>query len=131
MSEIYKAKKRPPFGFILDELADLEPRVRQMFGCHAIYLGEKIMLLLRARENSPEYNGVWVVTSKEHHAALFKDFPALTENPILGSWLFLPANAREFDDTALALCAAIRNRDKRLGRIPKPRKSRRRARSVK
>ena len=42
-------RKRAPHEFVLEALSGLPVLTRPMFGCVAVYLGEKIMLLLRDR----------------------------------------------------------------------------------
>lgn len=34
-------KSKIPFEFILEELVRIHPRVKPMFGCYAIYSGER------------------------------------------------------------------------------------------
>jgi hypothetical protein len=41
-----KIKKRPPYEFILDELEGMDLSIRRMFGCTAVYVGLKIMLVM-------------------------------------------------------------------------------------
>ena len=72
-----KNKKNIPFDFVLDYLLPLDPAIKPMFGCYAIYVGEKIMLVLRNRKDHQDANGIWIATSKEHHVSLKKDFPSL------------------------------------------------------
>ena len=60
-------RKGTPHAFVLDALDVLSPRTRSMFGCVAVYIGEKIVLLLRNRPDRTEDNGVWVATTVEHH----------------------------------------------------------------
>ena len=42
-----KRRKAPPHQFVLDALASVSVRTRPMFGCLAIYVGQKIVLILR------------------------------------------------------------------------------------
>ncbi|HTK83210.1 MAG TPA: hypothetical protein VL633_13060, partial [Bacteroidota bacterium] len=62
-----KKKSSPspaPFQFVFDCLYPKEPVVRPMFGCHAIYLGSKIYLILRKKKDLRRINGVWIATSR-------------------------------------------------------------------
>lgn len=61
----YVMAKPIPFSFVLDELAELNPRTNPMFGCTAIYIGPKIIGVLRERESSPVDNGMWLCTSPD------------------------------------------------------------------
>ena len=65
--------KTVPFEFVLEALARANPRVKPMFGCQAVYVGEKVVLLLRKRKEYEADNGVWVATAPEHHVSLKKD----------------------------------------------------------
>ena len=56
-------KKPIPFEFILDYLYPIVPVVKPMFGCYALYAGEKIILIVRERKDHIEDNGVWLATS--------------------------------------------------------------------
>ena len=120
--------KNIPFVFVLDYLMPLKPTVRPMFGCHAVYVGEKIVLVLRHRYDHPEANGVWIATSSEHHASLKKDLPNMCSVYILSegksetNWQMIQLSADDFEASVTAVCEFILQRDERIGRIPKPRK---------
>jgi len=45
-----KQRKPVPHEFVLDALAPFSPRTRPMFGCLAIYVEDKIVLILRERQ---------------------------------------------------------------------------------
>ncbi|MBX2944353.1 MAG: hypothetical protein KF725_00865 [Cyclobacteriaceae bacterium] len=119
-------KKPIAFSFVLDELFSIHPTVKPMFGCHAIYHGEKIVLITR---NKPEHaydNGVWVATTPEHHDSLKSEFPSLRSINLFGSketaWQNIPAEADDFEEAVLKACAHICKGDKRIGKIPKAKK---------
>jgi hypothetical protein len=44
---VIKKRKRVPFEFVLDALASVSPWTGPMFGCLAMYVDEKIVLILR------------------------------------------------------------------------------------
>lgn len=119
-----------PFEFVIESLTSLNPKVKPMFGSFAVYVGEKIMLVLRDRESHEEANGVWLATSKEHHASLKKDFPSMCSVYILSDgkteteWQMLPLSSDDFESSVNRACELILRGDKRIGRIPKPRKKR-------
>jgi hypothetical protein len=121
------AKKPVPFAFVLDELSSLNPYTKPMFGCVAIYVQEKIVLILRDRPTSIEDNGVWLATTVEHHESLKKDFPSMHSINVFGEpitgWQVLPADAKDFEESVLKACELIRKSDPRIGKIPKPKKS--------
>jgi hypothetical protein len=121
-----KTAKKIPFDFVLDELESLHPRTNPMFGCHAVYVGEKIVLILRDRPSVPSDNGVWVATTREHHAALLPELPSMRSITVLGEqssgWQIIPKAASTFEDEVLHACALIRARDPRIGKVPKPKR---------
>ena len=97
-----------------------------MFGCHALYVGEKIILILRERKDHTEDNGVWIATSSEHHASLKKEFPSLRSIQVLGEketeWQNISAGADDFESSVIRICELIKKGDKRIGKIPKRKK---------
>jgi hypothetical protein len=76
-------KKNIPFDFVLDYLTPLDVTVKPMFGFWAIYLNQKIVFILRQRDDHPETNGVWIATSQEHHESLKKELPSMCTISIL------------------------------------------------
>jgi hypothetical protein len=124
---IFAAKRRAviPHEFVLDALEPLRPLTRPMFGCLAVYLGDRIVLILRDRETNPEDNGVWLATTAEHHAGLGRLFPSMRSIQLFGRsvthWQVLPADAADFEAAALRACALIKAGDPRIGKVPKRR----------
>src|SRR5688572_23031529 len=120
--------KKIPFEFALESLLPLRPKVRPMFGSFAVYVGEKIMLVLRNRQDHEEANGVWIATKSEHHSSLKKVFPSMRSIYILSDgkaeteWQMLPLDADDFESSAIKACELILRGDERIGRIPKSRK---------
>ena len=113
-------KKKLPFQFVLDELESLNPLVKPMFGCHAIYVGAKLVLFLYDLQKDADQKGVWVATTREAYASLAAEFPAARvkslESLNKAPWLQLPANAPEFERQVLHACELILQRDSRIGR---------------
>ncbi|HLP11145.1 MAG TPA: hypothetical protein VK177_04375 [Flavobacteriales bacterium] len=114
-----------PFDFILDELFSLNPRVNPMFGCHAIYVGEKLYFIVRDKPGvHEESNGVWISTSTEHHASLQKEFPALKSVEILSMpsretpWRMLHKDEERFESDVIRICSLVKKGDPRLGKVP-------------
>lgn len=121
-----KIKKTPAFEFVLDALAALRPTTKPMFGCTAVYVEDRIVLILRERPTAPEDNGIWLATTSEHHTTLRKEFPSLRSIGILTDgkggetgWQNLPAQSPDFEESALRVCDRIRARDPRIGKVPK------------
>ncbi len=122
-----KRRKPIPFEFVLDALAPAAPSTRPMFGCLAIYVREKIVLILRhkADETSPTKetdNGVWLATTGDHHESLRRDFPNMRSIGVLGKkitgWQVLPADAPDFEEAAMRACELVLAGDPRIGKIP-------------
>ncbi len=126
-----KQRKRVPHEFVLEALASLSPRTNPMFGCLAVYVGEKIVVILRDKSSKTGDNGVWLATTEEHHESLRREFPNMRSIGVLGKkvtgWQLLPAEAVDFEKAALHACELILAGDSRIGKIPG---ARRRAKPV-
>ena len=120
-----KRRKALPHAFVLEALATLPTETRTMFGCLAVYLGDKIVLILRDGREPAADNGVWLATTEEHHQSLAREFPSMRSIQLFGNkitgWQVLPADAPDFEPAALRLCELIIARDPRIGKIPKSR----------
>jgi hypothetical protein len=117
------AKQPIPFSFVLDELFDQHIRIKPMFGCHALYKGEELVLVLRKRDDHIEDNGVWVATrSPESRSSLKKQFSSLCTLKIFGApesaWQNIPEDCQTFESDVLEICALIRKGDPRIGKVP-------------
>lgn len=119
-----RCRKPVPHEFVLDALAPVSPTVRSMFGCMALYVDDKIVLILRDRQPASD-NGVWLATSREHHESLRQEFPMMRSIRVLGAavtnWQVIPADSPEFEEAALRACHLVIRGDPRIGRHPKPR----------
>jgi hypothetical protein len=119
-------KKTIPFDFVVDELASLSPYVKPMFGAYAIYIENKIVLILRDK-NQDFDSGVWLATTIEHHSSLQKVFPSMRSISIFGpgptGWQSLPLDSEDFEESVLRACELILKNDVRIGKIPKLKKS--------
>ncbi len=124
-----KQRKAVPHEFVLEALAGLSPRIRPMFGCLAIYVESKIVLILRDKGAAAADNGVWLATTAEHHESLRREFPHMRSIQVFGTpvtgWQVLPADAPDFEESALRACELVAARDPRIGKVPKARRARR------
>src|ERR1700739_4316510 len=110
-----KPKRRSaPYPVILEALAPLEPEVRPMFSGSAVYVGEKIVLMLRDSPKQPEDNGVWLVFSETANLAdprIRKDFPSIRLIKLLGGkighWRLIPVDSPTFESEALHACELL------------------------
>ena len=93
-----------------------------MFGCTAVYVGEKIVFALRDKPTHPRDNGIWLATTRDHHASLHIDFPHLRSIGLLGeeitSWQILPVDAPDFEESVMRACELICQGDERIGKVP-------------
>jgi len=126
-------KKPSQFAFVVEELEDspLAPRLRtrQMFGSLAIYVDEKIVFILRRKQNPKTLrdDGIWIATMPEHNLSLKRDFPSLRPIELFArrgqagfsGWLNLPEHEERFEEAALHACRLVIAGDSRIGRIPK------------
>lgn len=112
---------------MLEALTVLSPVTRPMFGCLAVYVGAKIVLILRDRPRDrpggAADNGVWLATTEAHHESLRRDFPNMRSIQVLGKkvtgWQVLPVDAPDFEESALRACELIAARDPRIGKVPR------------
>jgi hypothetical protein len=117
-----KRRKPIPHEFVLDAISALSPYTRPMFGCLAIYVKDKIGLILRDKPTKTADNGVWLATTEEHHQSLRREFPNMRSIQVLGKpvtgWQVLPADAPDFESSALRACELVLAGDPRIGKIP-------------
>jgi len=122
-----KVKRQHPFQWLLESV-EAEPSFFQkpMFGCQAVYLFGKLVLVLATKEDP--WNGLLVCTSREFHAALIDEYPGLHPHPVLGKWLYLPQAHDGFEETARQLVQQIVKNDPRIGVEPGVRRRKRSSR---
>ena len=123
----FKQRKPVPHEFVLDAIAPLSPHTRTMFGCLAIYVKNRIVLILRDKGKNAADNGVWLATTEQHHESLRLEFPNMRSIHLLGKkvtgWQVLPADAPDFEKAALRACELIVAGDPRIGKVPGTRRS--------
>lgn len=129
MSRAAKPKQKPPYPFILDALAPLNPEVRRIFSGFGVYVGDRIICILREQEKSARDNGVWLVLSDSTNPAdpdLLRQFPSIRSIDLLRNkmrqWLLIPSDGPGFEIEALRACDLLLHYDPRLGRIPQSRR---------
>lgn len=129
--QVRPKRRSAPYPFILEALAPLEPEVRPMFSGFGVYVGEKIMLMLRDSLKHPEDNGVWLVFSQTADLAdpgIRQDIPSLRPINLLGGkiahWRLIPADSSTFESEALHACGLVLKHDLRFGRVPQSRQAR-------
>lgn len=131
----FKRQKVIPHAFVLDALAPVSPWTRPMFGCTAIYVGERIVLILRQKPTYERDNGVFLVTSREHHGSLQRDFPNMRSVEFFGepvsNWQILPIDAPDFEESAMRACELVIAGDPRIGKVPNSKKTKKSKKTVK
>src|SRR5580692_9270123 len=129
-----KQRKPIPHAFVLDAISTLSPYTRPMFGCLAIYVKDKIVLILRDKPTNTVDNGVWLATTQEHHHSLRHEFPNMRSIQVLGKpvtgWQVLPVGAPDFESAALWACELVLAGDARIGKIPGARTSKPRSKAA-
>ena len=100
-----------------------------MFSGFAVYVGDRIVLMLRDSAKSVEDNGVWLILSEGADPVdprLRREFPSLRRIELLGDkighWLLIPSDSPDFESEALHACDLLLRHDARLGRIPQSRR---------
>jgi hypothetical protein len=129
MPRTAKRKPNPPHTFVLEALAPLNPEVRRMFSGFAVYLGDRIVCMLRDHTKYPRDNGIWLVLSDTVNPAdarLRREFPSIRPIELLGNkirhWLLIPSDSSTFETEALHACDLLLQKDPRIGRIPESRR---------
>ncbi len=122
VSLLPKRRKPIPHAFVLDAISTLSPYTRPMFGCLAIYVKDKIVLILRDKPTNTADNGVWLATTEEHHQSLRNEFPNMRSIQVfrkrVTDWQVLPVDAPDFESAALRACELVLAGDPRIGKIP-------------
>ena len=117
-----KRQKAVPHEFVLDAIAALSPETRSMFGCLAVYVEDKIVLVLRDKRDETADNGVWLATTEEHHESLRREFPNMRSIQVfrkkVTGWQVLGADTPDFEEAALRACELVIARDPRIGKLP-------------
>jgi hypothetical protein len=91
----------------------------------SVYIGNRIVLMLRENVKSPRDNGVWLVLSDgtdPEDPKLKREFPSLRRIELLGNkighWLVIPSDGPNFESEALHACDLLLRHDPRIGRVP-------------
>src|SRR5262245_59564800 len=124
-----KPRKRIPHEFVLEALAEVAPRTNPMFGCLAVYVGEKIVMILRdKRDKTAADDGVWLATTKDHHESLRYEFPNMRSIAVFGKritgWQVLPTDTPDFETAALRACELVIAKEPRIGKVPQKKEKR-------
>jgi hypothetical protein len=116
--------KAHPLLWVVESLME-EPSYleKPMFGCLAIYLHGRLMIVLASGEEP--WAGVLIPTERQFHDAIVKEFFDVVQHSVLKKWLYLPEATEDFEIVASDIVEAIRMNDQRFGVEPKERVSKR------
>jgi len=122
-----KKKPQNPLLWVVDSILE-EPSYieRAWFGCRAIYLHGKLMLVLCSGEEP--WNGLLIATEHEFHESIREDFDYVVQHPVLKKWLYLAEASEDFESVSSEIVEAISTGDQRFGVEPKERKRKKRPR---
>lgn len=109
-----------PYDFIINELYPLRPKIKKMIGCYGLFVDSKLVLLLRDRDNQPEFNGVFVATQPAYFEQLQKEIhTSHMEFDIDGvphSYIFISEDLPVFNELVTKACNLIKAGDARIGK---------------
>ena len=115
-----RGRQKPvAYPFVLEALEDLEPTTRAMFGSTAVYIGERVLFILR-KKGDPD-DGVWVAFDEERGAeavALLPNLVRIERLPNVRCWRKLAERSPHFEDDVLEACRLARDAEGPLGKIP-------------
>lgn len=97
---------------------------KRMFGCLAIYLNGRMVLLMS--EGEEPWNGLLIPTDHQFHDSILKEFKDVVQHSVLKKWLYLPEDTEDFETTASDIVHAIELNDPRFGVEPRERKPKKR-----
>jgi hypothetical protein len=124
MPSARKKQKKPkthPLLWVVESLME-EPSYLQkpMFGCLAIYLHGRLMLVLCSGEEP--WNGLLIPTEHQFHDAIRQEFRNVVQHSVLKKWLYLPEATEDYETLASDIVEAVKINDQRFGVEPKERK---------
>jgi hypothetical protein len=109
-----------PYNFILSLLYPARPTVRKMLGCYGLYVEGKLVMLLRDKENQPEFNGVFIATQPKFFDALSSELHSSNmEFDIDGAphtWIFISEDLNDFSDKLKLAAELVKKGDERIGK---------------
>ena len=109
-----------PYSFVLKELYPFRPSIRKLFGCYALMKERRILMLLRERDQQPEFNGVFVATIPAFFEELQKEIhTSRMEFDVDGAdntWIFISEDLDDFELKVKKACEMVKNGDERIGK---------------
>lgn len=109
-----------PYDFVLRCLYPVRPQIKKILGCYGLYLNKKLLLLLRDRENQPEFNGIFVATQPEFFDNLQDEIHVSNMvfdiDGVPHTWIFLSEDLADFEEKVKKTCELIKAEDERIGK---------------
>ena len=109
-----------PYDFVLRYLYPVRPTIKKMLGCYGLFVKDKNILVLRERDNHPEFNGVFVATQPEFFEELQNTLHASNMDfeldGIKHSWIFISEDLDDFKEKVQKACELIKAGDERIGK---------------
>ena len=95
-----KKKKQHPLLWVVESLME-EPSYLEklMFGCLAIYLHGRLMIVLASGEEP--WDGLMIPTDYPFHQDIMEDFPDVVQHSVFKKWLYLPEAREDFNTAVL------------------------------
>jgi len=135
-----KNKKSPQELLWIEDLLPLDQYQRKpMFGGFAYYYNSKLILLIfeDAKTTSyknihldyPIWHGCLFPSERDKHAIILKNFPILTQHPVLPKWLYLPTVTENFEEELSQIIKNVIKNSDIWGIIPKNKAAQQKRRS--
>ncbi|MEJ7826786.1 MAG: hypothetical protein WKF91_01270 [Segetibacter sp.] len=109
-----------PYSFILSFFFPVRPVIKKMLGCYGLFVNKKLVVLLRERDNQPEFNGVFIATQPEYFDELSNELHSSNMDfDIDGAeytWIFISEDLEDFKDKVKKAAELIKNGDQRIGK---------------
>lgn len=97
---------RSEYSWLAEPLLALEGALpRRFFGCDAVYVRGRLLLVLS--DGDEPWNGAMFPVERVNHKAILERWPQLREHPVLPKWLYLSATNEQFELLARALVREI------------------------
>jgi len=99
-----------PYSFILSFFYPVRPAIKKMLGCYGLFVNKKLVMLLRERDNHPEFNGVFLSTEL-HTSNMNFDIDGAEF-----TWIFISEDLDDFEEKVKKAAEMVKNGDERIGK---------------
>jgi hypothetical protein len=109
-----------PYDFVLTYLQPINPVIKKTLGAFGLFSGNMLLLLLRDRDNQPEFNGVFIPTEPAYFESLQGEIHRSKMKFDLDgrhdSWIFISEDLEDFEEKVKKACELIKAGDIRIGK---------------